>query len=162
MLEILPELLVGHEAIVLRRHLDGVLHVKTPVLDAGHPLHVVDAHHEEVAQLEGRLLPLQVGLHLPIGVVDDGKEHVEKDKEDKEDVGEKVDGTKEWVSLLDDHKVEVSKDGSEEGIAGVDKVVEIFHLSSKQKETKLGKGKEYDEKHHGEPGEFLGALVEGP
>ena len=36
---------------------------------------------------------------LAIGVVDDGKEHVEEDEEDKEDVGEEEDGTENTICL---------------------------------------------------------------
>ena len=36
---------------------------------------------------------------LAVGVVDDGKEHVEEDEEDKEDVGEEKDGTKNTIRL---------------------------------------------------------------
>ena len=36
---------------------------------------------------------------LAVGVVDDGKEHVEEDEEDKEDVGEEEDWTKNTICL---------------------------------------------------------------
>ena len=36
---------------------------------------------------------------LAVGVVDDGKEHVEEDEEDKEDVGEEEDGPKDAICL---------------------------------------------------------------
>ena len=82
----------------------------------------------QVAQLEGRLLALEVSFHLAIRVVDDGQEHVEEDKEDKEDVGKEIDRSKECVCLLYDEKVEVPEDCSEERVAGVDKVVEVFNI----------------------------------
>ena len=158
MLQVLPQLLVSHKAVILGSHLDRILDVEAPVLDSSHAFHVVHPHHEEVAKLEGGLLALQVGLHLAIRVVDDGQEHVEEDKEDKEDVGKEIDWSKECVCLLYDDKVEITEDRSEECVAGVDKVVEVFNLSSKQEKTELSKGEEDDEEHDGETGELLRAL----
>ena len=38
-------------------------------------------------------------VDLAVGVVDDGKEHVEEDEEDKEDVGEEEDWTENTICL---------------------------------------------------------------
>ena len=38
-------------------------------------------------------------VDLAVGVVDDGKEHVEEDEEDKEDVGEEEDGAENTICL---------------------------------------------------------------
>ena len=154
-LQVLSQLLVSDKAVIFSGHLDCILDVESAVVDASHAFHVVHPHHEEVAELEGRLLALEVSLHLAVRVVDDGQEHVEEDEEDKEDVGEEVDRPKQRVCLLDHHKVEVAENCSEESVARVDEVVEIFNLRSKEKETKLSKGKEDDEEHDGEAREFF-------
>ena len=127
--KVFSELLVGDESVVGSCHLDSVLHVDPPVVDAECPLDVVDAGHEEVTHLElGRLL-LEPLLDDAVGVVDDGQEHVEQDEEDEEDVDEEVDGAEQRRGALDVPEVEVAEDHAEQGEDGVRERAKVVHLS---------------------------------
>ena len=69
---------------------------------------------EVVTNVKLVLLVRQLGLHLRVRVVDDGKEHVEEDEEDKEDVEDEVRGTEDTVRSFQLVEVEVSQDDSEQ------------------------------------------------
>ena len=77
---------------------------------------------EEVAHLELVLLLGQVGLDVGVGIVDDGKEHVEQDEEDEEDVEAEERRSEHAVRLLQSLEVEVAEDQTEQREA-----VEINH-----------------------------------
>lgn len=59
----------------------------------------------------------KIRFHLQIGVIDDGNEHVNEDKEDKEDVNKEVEWTEEALRVLQSLKVEVAQNDAEEGHA---------------------------------------------
>ena len=69
---------------------------------------------EVVANVKLVLLVRELGFHLGVRVVDDGKEHVEEDEEDKEHVEDEVSGTEDTVRSLQLVEVEVSQDDSEQ------------------------------------------------
>ena len=75
LLHVLPNFLVGDDAVGSGK-LDGVLDVdgQASIPDPAHG--VVDAALDVVADLEVVLLELDLLLHLGVGVVDDGQEHV--------------------------------------------------------------------------------------
>ena len=61
--------------------------------------HVVVTSLEIVGHFKIILLSWDLLLDLAVGVVDDGKEHVQEDEEDEEDVGEEEDGPKDAICL---------------------------------------------------------------
>ena len=56
----------------------------------------------------------EVGLDLGVGVVDDGKEHVEENEEHKEDVEAEVGWAEDTVCLLQSREVKVTEDQAEQ------------------------------------------------
>ena len=72
---------------------------------------------EVVSHLKLTLLVCNVSLDLWVGIIDDGQEHIEKDKEHKEDIEHKVGRTQHTISLLQLMEVEVSQDDTEQGEA---------------------------------------------
>jgi len=56
----------------------------------------------------------EIGLDLGVGVVDDGKEHVEENEEHKEDVEAEVGWTEDTVCLLQSREVKVTEDQAEQ------------------------------------------------
>ena len=90
--------------------------------------HIIVAPFEVVANFKIILLSRYLFLDFTVGVVDDGKEHIEKNKENKEDIGQKEYGSKNPIGLLDLVKVEVSKDGSEESEDSVGEAAKVFNL----------------------------------
>jgi len=69
---------------------------------------------EEVSHLELVLLVSKVGLDVGVGVIDDGKEHVEQDEEDEEDVQTEERWSEDAVGLLQSLEVEVSENQTEQ------------------------------------------------
>ena len=53
-------------------------------------------------------------LDLAVGVIDDGQEHVEEDKEHEKDIGEEEDGSHHPVRPLQGVEVKVPEDSSQE------------------------------------------------
>ena len=74
---------------------------------------------EVVAHLKLILLVCHVTLHLRVGVIDDGQEHVDQDKEDEEHKQHEEDWTKDTVCSLQLVKVEVSENDTEQGEAEI-------------------------------------------
>ena len=72
---------------------------------------------EIVGDLELAWLRSNVWLHLSVGVVNDGEEHVEKHEEYKEHVGHEEGRAKDAVGILDLVEVKVSEDDAEQGEA---------------------------------------------
>ena len=70
---------------------------------------------EVVCDLKLTLLTSNVRLHLGVGVVDNGEEHVEKHEEYKEHVGDEEHWTQDAVGVLDLVEVKVSEDDAEQG-----------------------------------------------
>lgn len=73
---------------------------------------------EVVCHFKLVLLAGNIGLHLRVGVVDDGQEHVDQHKEDEEHVEDEVEGANHTVSILQLVEVEVSQHNTEQGEAG--------------------------------------------
>lgn len=74
----------------------------------------------------------EVGLHLGVRVIDDSKEHVEKDEEDKEDVEDEVCWSKNTVGLLQTLEVEVAQDDTEQGETNAQLTTATHHCSAKK------------------------------
>ena len=129
-LKILPQLGVRHESVILCSNLDSVLHVQLPVVDPTCSLHIINSNHEKVSKLERRFGSLQICLHLPIGVVDDGEEHVQQDKEYEEDVGKKKYRSPYVVRLFYGNKIEVPQDGSKESKSRLRRALVIRNLNN--------------------------------
>ena len=77
--------------------------------------HVVVTALEVVGDFELVLLVGDLRLHLGVGVVDDGQEHVEQHEEHEEDVAQEEDGPQNSVRFLNLVEVEVAQDGSQQG-----------------------------------------------
>jgi len=58
-------------------------------------------------------LPRHLGLDFRVCIIDDCQEHIQKNEEDKEDIENKVDWTKNAVCLLQLRKLEVAKQNAE-------------------------------------------------
>lgn len=69
---------------------------------------------EVVSHLEFVLLVGHVALHLRVGVVDDGQEHVDQHEEHEEHKHHEEDWTKDAVGSFQLVKVKVSKDDTEQ------------------------------------------------
>lgn len=74
---------------------------------------------EVVCHLKLILLVCHVTLHLRVGVIDDGQEHVDQHEEDEEDKQHEEDGSQDTVGSLQLVKVKVSKNDTEQGEAGM-------------------------------------------
>jgi len=74
---------------------------------------------EVVGHLELVLLVSHVALHLGVGVVDDGQEHVDQHEEHEEHEQHEEDGAEDSVGRFQLVEVEVSQDDSEQGKAGM-------------------------------------------
>ena len=90
--------------------------------------HIIVAPLEVVANFKIILLSRYLFLDFTVGVVDDGKEHIEKNEEHKEHIRQKEYWSKNPIGLLDLVKVEVSKDGSEKSEDSVGEAAKVFDL----------------------------------
>ena len=72
---------------------------------------------EVVSHLKLILLVRHVTLHLGVGVVDDGQEHVDQHEEDEEHKQHEEDRSKDTVRCFQLVKVEISQDDTEQGEA---------------------------------------------
>ena len=60
-------------------------------------------------------------------IINYSQEDVEQDEKHKEYVGEEVDGPKYPVSLFDDNKIEVTKDCTEQCVAGARHILQRYN-----------------------------------
>lgn len=96
--QVMPQLLVGDEAIISSCQLDGILHIHSPrrenpslslqsscsgsslfhapVVYTEKALDIVSTRLEEITHLKVWSACLQVSLHVAVGVVDNGQKHV--------------------------------------------------------------------------------------
>ena len=102
---------------------------------------------EVSSQFESIFTSCQFCFYLSKWVAEDGKKHVEKDKEHEENKTEEVYWTEDNVGLFQFRKVKVPQDGSDEGEDGVVEAAVVKYLSAKEKVSKLYKGSKDDEKH---------------
>ena len=110
--------------------------------------HIVVASLEVVSNFKIILLSSNLFLDLTVGVVDDGKEHVEKDKEHEEYIAEEKYGSQHSVGFLQCIKVEISQNCPQQSKDCIREGAVIFHLGPKYHVAKLSKGKENNEEHH--------------
>ena len=114
-----------------------------------------------------------VVLHFGIGIVDDGQEHVQQDKEDEEDVGEKEDRAENAMGVENGVKIEIAENDAEEretekaqrrsfdsrrtvhSHRRAERFVIRDHCSEEEI-TQLGVGQEDDHKHDAEPENVFG------
>ena len=86
----MPDDAVG-ETVVFFRHFEDVLNIQEPAARHNPTAQIVVASHHKVAHVELVLGLVNLRLDHLVGVVDDGQEHVEQDKEHKEDIGDEID-----------------------------------------------------------------------
>ena len=103
----------------------------------------------------------QLFLDLTVRVVDDGDEHVQEDKEDKEHVGQKEDGTKDSVGSFERVKVKVAEYNAEKCVDGALECAEVLHLCAKYQVAELSESQEDNEEHDGEAEDIHGAAAQG-
>ena len=81
-----------------------------------------------VSDLEIIFLRCNFLLDLAVGVIDDGQEHVEQDKEHEKDVGEEEDGPHHPVGLLQGVEVKVPEDCPQQREDGVWEAAVVLDL----------------------------------
>ena len=147
LLQVLSDFIKSYQTISIGQ-LQCILNVNEFAPLAHLAQHVVVASLEVVRNLKIIFLCSNLLLDLTVSIIDDGQEHVEKDKEHKEYIAEEKYGSKNSVGFFQSIKVEISQNCSQQGKDCIGKCAVIFHLGSKYHVAKLSKSKEYNEEHH--------------
>ena len=98
--QVLPDFIISYNTILTGK-LQCTLNIKHPVSSSNPSKDIVVSLLQVVSDFE--LIPLlcYLTLDLAVGVIDNGQEHVEQDKEHKEHIAEKEDWPKHSVGILD-------------------------------------------------------------